>query len=291
MTDGVSADVASSRPVARDFDGLYKALLEAHPRDAVRLLCGARLEGEAVILDGPTEQPRQRSRQCDKVFVVPRGEGVPTDIYHFEVQVQRTEDFQERMVSYWASLALKYRRADHRIHQVVVWPLGGGFPGRFSRDQVRMVYRSVNVPDDLDPGMLLAGPLAPLALWSQRPPHDLVERVADRIAATGALEEQLVQIELGMLVGGSLAAQVLDALRRRGMNDVLEQTESGREIARRNREQGLEQGRVDGMRALLRARFGDLEDLDDLARRLAERDHDGNIARIVAGATLAELRP
>lgn len=83
------------------------------------------------------------------------------------------------------------------------------------------------------------------------------------------------------------------------MNDVLEQTESGREIARRNREQGLEQGReqgleqgrVDGMRALLRARFGDLDDLDDLARRLAERDHDGNIARIVAGATLAELRP
>ena len=86
------------------------------------------------------------------------------------------------------------------------------------------------------------------------------------------------------------------------MNDVLEQTESGREIARRNREQGLErgleqgreqgleQGHVDGMRALLRARFGDFADLDDLARRLAERDHDGNIGRIVAGATLAELR-
>jgi hypothetical protein len=97
-----------------------------------------------------------------------------------------------------------------------------------------------------------------------------------------------------MLVGGSLAAQVLEALRRRGMNDVLEQTESGREIARRNREQGLEQGleqgHVDGMRALLRARFGDFADLDDLARRLADRDHDGNIGRIVAGATLAELR-
>ena len=70
------------------------------------------------------------------------------------------------------------------------------------------------------------------------------------------------------------------------MNDVLEQTESGREIARRNREQG----RVEGMRALLRARYGDFADLDDLARRLAERDHDANIARIVAGATLDELR-
>ena len=74
------------------------------------------------------------------------------------------------------------------------------------------------------------------------------------------------------------------------MNDVLEQTESGREIARRNREQGLEQGHVDGMRALLRARYGDFADLDDLARRLADHDHDGNIARIVAGATLTELR-
>lgn len=78
------------------------------------------------------------------------------------------------------------------------------------------------------------------------------------------------------------------------MNDVLEQSESGREIARRNREQGLEQGleqgHIDGMRAILRARFGELADLDDLARRLVDSDHDGNIARIVAGATLAELR-
>jgi hypothetical protein len=44
------------------------------------------------------------------------------------------------------------------------------------------------------------------------------------------------------------------------------------------------------MRALLRARFGVFADLDDLARRLADSDHDGNIGRIVAGATLAELR-
>ncbi|MEU8819540.1 hypothetical protein [Actinoplanes sp. NPDC048796] len=160
----------------------------------------------------------------------------------------------------------------------------------------------MNIPGDVDPGLLLASPLAPLALWSQQPPDDVVEQVVDRIAATAALEEKLVLIELGMLVGGSLAVAVLEALRRKGMNDVLEQTESGREIARRNlehglekgreqgREQGVEQGHVDGMRALLRARYGDIADLDDLAQRLAGRDHEGNIARIVAGATLAELR-
>lgn len=282
MTDGVLSGAGG----ARDFDGLYKALLEAHPHDALRLLCGARLDDGEVVLDGPTEQPRQRSRLRDKVFLVRRSDGVPTDVYHVEVQVQRAEGFQERMVSYWASLAIKYRRADHRIHQVVVWPLGGGYGGRFCRDRVRLDYRSVDVPEDLDPGVLLAGPLAPLALWSRKPPADVAERVVDRIAGTGVLEEQLVQVELGMLVGGSLAAQVLDALRRRGMNDVLEQSESGREIARRNREQG----RIDSMRALLRATYGDLADLDDLARQLTHRDHDGNIARIVAGATLAELR-
>jgi predicted transposase YdaD len=294
VNDSVPSGVASAAPPARDFDGLYKALLEAHPRDALQLLCGAQLDGRPVILDGPTEQPRQRSRQRDKVFLVQNSNEMPTDIYHVEVQLQRTEDFQERMVAYWASLALKYRRSDHRIHQVVLWPLGGGYPGHFIRDQAQLDYRSVNVPDDLDPVRLLAGPLAPLALWSQKPPHDLAERVADRIAATDAFEEQLVQVELGMLVGGALALQVLEALRRRGMNDVLEQSESGREIARRNREQGLEQGleqgHVDGMRALLKARYGEFADLDDLARRLAERDHDGNIARIVAGATLTELR-
>ena len=58
MTGSVPSGVASEQPVAaRDFDGLYKALLEAHPRDALHLLCGARLEDEAEILDGPTEQP------------------------------------------------------------------------------------------------------------------------------------------------------------------------------------------------------------------------------------------
>ncbi|MBM2615021.1 hypothetical protein JIG36_05540 [Actinoplanes sp. LDG1-06] len=77
------------------------------------------------------------------------------------------------------------------------------------------------------------------------------------------------------------------------MNDVLEQSEPGREIARRNREQGLEQGleqgRVEVMRALLRARYGDLADLDNLARRLAGSDYGYYVDRIVAGATSGEL--
>jgi hypothetical protein len=42
--------------------------------------------------------------------------------------------------------------------------------------------------------------------------------------------------------------------------------------------------------AISTASYGDISDLDELARRLADRDHGGNIARIVAGATLDDLR-
>ena len=74
------------------------------------------------------------------------------------------------------------------------------------------------------------------------------------------------------------------------MNNILEQTETGREIARKNREEGREEGHVDSMRAALQAAYGDIPDLDELAHRLADRDHSGSISRIVAGATLDDLR-
>ncbi|MDY7085951.1 MAG: hypothetical protein SYR96_12675 [Actinomycetota bacterium] len=68
--------MTSDGAAARDFDGLYKALLEAHPREALQQLCGARIDdGGSVVLDGPIEQPWQRSRQRDKVFVVRHGDG------------------------------------------------------------------------------------------------------------------------------------------------------------------------------------------------------------------------
>ncbi|MEV6344048.1 hypothetical protein [Actinoplanes sp. NPDC051851] len=158
----------------RDYDGLYKALLEAHPRDALRLLCRAGPDDRAVIVDGPTEQPRLRSRQRDKVFVITQPDGT-VDIHHIEIQVKRTDEFQVRMVAYWAGLAAKYEATRHRIHQTVVWPIGGGLPGHIRRDRLQLEYNAVNVPDDLDPDALLNGPLAPLALWSTRCPPDAVD--------------------------------------------------------------------------------------------------------------------
>ncbi|WIM94838.1 hypothetical protein ACTOB_006894 [Actinoplanes oblitus] len=197
-------------------------------------------------------------------------------------------------MAYWAGLASRYEEPHHRIHQTVVWPAGGGYPGSFQRDHLRLEYHSVNVPDDLDPDTLLRSPLAPLALWSSRRPPDVADRVADRIAELTNPEERLVLIDLSMLAEHTIAAQVVNALRSKSMKFNLAETETGREIAQENRERGREEGREQGlvrsMELFLQTRFGDFPGLDDLARKLVTDDHTTNVARILNGASLEELQ-
>lgn len=67
MSGHVPSVVASARSAPpRDFDGIFKALLDAHPRDALQLLCGATLRDGDVITPEPTEQPRQRTANATK---------------------------------------------------------------------------------------------------------------------------------------------------------------------------------------------------------------------------------
>ncbi|WP_212846982.1 hypothetical protein [Actinoplanes ianthinogenes] len=281
--------VPRPREAIRDYDGLFKALLEANPKDTLRLLCGVEVDEAVVIVDGPTEINRKRSMHMDKVFAALATDGI-VDIHHIEVQVQRTADFQVRMVGYWVGLADKYDESKHRIHQTVIWPDGGGYPGSFQRDCLSLDYRVVNVPEDLDPEEVLRTPLAPLALWSTRRPPDVVERVADRIAAQTDPEQRLVQTEMSLLAAEDIARQIVTALRSRGMRFNLAETEVGREIAEENLNLGREEGLVRSMTLFLQSRFGEFAGLEDLARKLVADDHAANVARIMSGASLNELR-
>jgi hypothetical protein len=57
VTDSPPPDAASPRPApARDLARLTKALLQAHPRDTLQLLCGVQLDGHEVV-----EQPDRSS--------------------------------------------------------------------------------------------------------------------------------------------------------------------------------------------------------------------------------------
>ena len=69
----MSGHVGSARPAPpRDFDGIFKALFDAHPRDTLQLLCGVTLRDGHVVTAEPTEMPRRRNRLGDKVLSVRR---------------------------------------------------------------------------------------------------------------------------------------------------------------------------------------------------------------------------
>jgi hypothetical protein len=53
MSDQVPSGVASARPATpRDFDGVFKALLDAGPREALELFCGATVrDGDVIIVE------------------------------------------------------------------------------------------------------------------------------------------------------------------------------------------------------------------------------------------------
>ena len=290
----------------RDFDGLFKSLLEAHPEDALRVLCGADLDGAEVVLEGPTEQQRHLTRSMDKVFIARRNEdeqdraakaGLPIrphEVYHFEVQVKRASGFEERMVGYWSALAIRYNRKRHRIHQFAIWPLGGGYAGTFRRDGLTLNYQPLNLPDGLDPEQLLSCSMAPIALWSKDAPPDALDRVADAILAEEDPDQKLVLVELGKMSSETVAIQLVETLVRRGMSGILEKTEFGRDLARRSREEGREVGRdealVEFMSALLKHNYGQIEDLDELAHKLVAKNHEQHREWVMDRVPLEQLR-
>ena len=274
-----------------DYDGVFKALIEEYPADFLRLVCNADIPDGVATLDGPTEQPKQRSRQKDKVVLVPAGGGRRAQVYLLEIQVKRTADFEERMVSYWASAALKYPRHTHEIHQVAIWPRGNGYDVPFERDGQTLRYLRVNVPDDLDTEAVLNSPVAPLALFASKPAPEVIDRVADRIAATTQKEHRLILADLGILAGVSLGAQLIEALWSRGMNfDHLKGTHFGESFLAEGREEGRREAKVETIASVLRQQYGELADLDTLARDLVADGYDANLARIVARVPIEELR-
>ena len=69
-------------------------------------------------------------------------------------------------------------------------------------------------------------------------------------------------------------------------------SESGRAAARHHWDRGWRHGCADAIVALLRARFDDADDRDDLdqlAWKLTGYDYEGNIAAILRSAAIADL--
>ena len=172
-------------------------------------------------------------------------------------------------------------------------PAGGPYTGRFVYGRLTLGYDTVDVPR-LDPESLLAGPLAPLALWSSPEPDALVETVVERIAAIDGIDRQRVLVELAILRGDRVAVLIRDALERKKMGNVLEGTELGNALIARGEALGEARGRVSGRAELLRAvlvdRFGEVDGVDEVVASLAgSGDAVAVVKRIHAAAALHDL--
>ncbi len=73
------------------------------------------------------------------------------------------------------------------------------------------------------------------------------------------------------------------------MSRVLEHTTEGQEILARGLARGLAEGEARVLRALLAEKFGESDDLDAVARSLAEQDVAEGLRRIREAATLDDL--
>lgn len=288
--DGESEEVRARRV---DWDGAWKQLVTCFPGQVLAQVCGLGVEGSQIV-GVPTEV--QRPMLPDLVFRVrgrPGGAGSRDRLVHLEVQTRPETGFELRLATYFVLLARKHRLVPH---QVVIMPAGGPFTGRFSLGPLRLEYQVVDVTL-LDADALLAGPLAPLALWSAAHrgdavwPARVVEAVVDRIRETSDRDLQVLLAQLVTLKGDDATALLFEALERRTMSNVLEKTALGQRLRAEGRAEGRVEVLAGSLLVMLQERFGEVAGLEEIAARLAAAgDFRSGLERIRAAAGLEDLR-
>jgi hypothetical protein len=148
----------------------------------------------------------------------------------------------------------------------------------------------------VDYDALVAGKLAPLALLPDRVhPPDLYDRVAEQVARAGP-DDRAHMVELaGVVLHRDRRAldTLIAALKGRGMDSLLRETDFGRQLLHEGREEGREEGRAQERAAMARAlvvqRFGDGPSVDEAARALARLGETDLVARVFGADSVTDL--
>jgi predicted transposase YdaD len=296
--DAVTTEIVESSEDARvrrrraDWDGAWKQLVTCFPAQVLGQVCGLDVAGLEIIAL-PTEM--HRPMFPDLVFRMkdPSGQGADR-LVHLEVQAQSESGFELRVATYFVLLANRHKMVPH---QVVIMPAGGPFTGRYSLGPLSLDYQVVDVTT-LPSDELLAGPLAPLALWSMEHHDDpawparVVEIVVDRIRELPDRDLQVLLAQLVILKGEDATSLLAEALDRRTMSNVLENTAVGQRLREEGREEGREEALAGGLLVMLQERFGEVSGLKQVAERLAATgDFRVGLERIRAAASLEDLLP
>ena len=223
----------------------------------------------------------------------------PGELLHVEYQRRAGPGLARRMLAYRAAIMTAY--PGEELEQVVLVlgdgrmdsvddPREGGF---------RLGCRVVHLRD-VDPEDLLARPAtAPLAVLGRGGPEVRARaflRALRLVAGEAGAHAKVLVEAASVLATIRLDRPMIEKIREEaGMTvesvaDFWAETEFGRVLQQRAREEGLERGRLQALAALLRVRFGDGPDVEEAAGRLAPApDFDTVVRDVSTAGSLDEL--
>ncbi|MBI4940981.1 MAG: hypothetical protein HY830_09555 [Actinobacteria bacterium] len=221
----------------------------------------------------------------------------PGWLLHVEYQLTAGRGLALRMLDYRAAIMTAH--PGQHVDQVVV-VLGGGRLDSVDNGDFRLGCRALYLREH-PPDRFLASPvLAPLASLGRGTPHDLARAYTQALHVIGTKGGDRVAELLesaATLATIRLDAPILDKIRREvGMTvesvaEFYAQTDSGKFLVERGREEGREEGREAGreetLAELLRERFGADERIPALAERLAHQA--GALRSVLAATSLDDL--
>jgi hypothetical protein len=242
----------------------------------------------------------------------------PRRLLHVEYVGRPAADLRDRMALYWA--LLRREHPGHRVLQFVI-VMGRGTVRDAPEVGVSFPDLQVIYLRDVDPERFLRTPgagLAPLAVLARGADHERVRTLGAAVRvirrdggvrsgelfqlATGlariALDRPTIEAiakEAGMTLR-ELADQLAEFYKDSYVGEIVKERsrelglEEGREQGlEEGREQGREQGRAGVLIAVLRSRFGDHPDNDEVAHRLAGWDPALAVTAITSAAAPSDL--
>ena len=206
----------------------------------------------------------------------------PRRLLHVEYQLRAEPGLAVRMLRYRAAVATSY--PDDELVQVVVVLRHGRLDSIDSgeADGFRLGCRVVRL-SDLAPDLLLRDPLtAPLAVLGRGDTATRVRAFGRALGIIGALGPGDTAAELAevasVLATVRLSPRTIEKIGREAgvtIDDIVDfygQTFIADIFKEQGKAQGIEQGKTEGVRALVVERFGERAEVDDVVRRLAAGD-------------------
>jgi hypothetical protein len=287
------------------YDNALRGLIDSQPAAIAEFVAGSHLDGSVAIF-GNTELPGTTMRVDTVIETAQRR-------FHIEFQHRANpREFEPRLVSYWARL----HNLDKPVleqHAIVLDPKGGRLTGRYHHGGLSLSYTAHHLWD-LSADELLDHPsLYPLAILGAASNREQILRLIIEKARSAEQPQpdafnhveqfgrgskdpdpfQTISIALTLASIHLRPGTIENILERTNMTVLFTDLPLGKELIRRGRKLGLEQGLEQGREVavvLAEQSFGTLPDQAAVALRESKLNLKDLTNLILAASSIPELQ-